>query len=283
MDTISLDNDIADRTKKYLGTNYNNLRNQKILVVGAGAVGTEVVKNLVMLGIKTIYLVDFDLVSLSNLNRCVFFRPEDHNKTYKVYAIKREVEKNWTQSNIIPFPVSLQDAPDEIWDVPLVIMAVDNNEARYYANLRILSLENTPFVINGAMGKNFVEVQSLYPKETACLLCTWSKEYMDGLFHQMVKETCSQFFEKTVEKFPSISVLNSLLGSIMVSEAIKILMGRNQWLKTHQWSKEHTPFLGKLWRYDIQNNEFSLSNLYPNPACVEISCRCLHKKHNIIN
>ncbi|HNZ65838.1 MAG: ThiF family adenylyltransferase [Planctomycetes bacterium] len=265
--------EINDRTQRYFGTAYEQIKNEKVLVIGAGAVGSEVVKNLVMLGIGTIYLVDFDLVSMSNLNRCVFFRPEDHEKTYKVHAIQREVQKIWKHVNIIPYPMSLENAPEEIWDVPLVILAVDNNEARYYANILLLSLDNPPFVINGAMGRNFVEIQTLLPKETACLLCTWSQSYKDALLKKIIRESCSDFFEKTVEKFPSISVLNSILGGIISSEAVKILLGYKMWQETKQWQKEQEPFLGKMWRYNIQNHEFILAPIHKNPACIEVLCK----------
>ena len=46
----------------------------RILVVGAGALGNEVLKNLALLGVGTIYLVDFDTIEQSNLTRSVLFR-----------------------------------------------------------------------------------------------------------------------------------------------------------------------------------------------------------------
>lgn len=86
--------DVHDRTRRYFGKSvHSQIRKQTVLVIGAGAVGNEVVKNLMMLGLSKIFLVDDDVVELSNLNRCVFFRPEDcEKKTPKVLAVKREVE-----------------------------------------------------------------------------------------------------------------------------------------------------------------------------------------------
>ena len=49
-------------------------------MVGAGAIGNEVVKNLVLLGVGTIYVVDMDVVAPSNLTRCVLFRDSDIGK-----------------------------------------------------------------------------------------------------------------------------------------------------------------------------------------------------------
>src|SRR5688572_4855912 len=52
-----------------------------MLVAGAGALGNELVKNLTLLGVGTLIVVDMDAVELSNLSRCVFFRGEDEGKS----------------------------------------------------------------------------------------------------------------------------------------------------------------------------------------------------------
>ncbi|NUM34663.1 MAG: ThiF family adenylyltransferase [Candidatus Brocadiae bacterium] len=277
METLQ-DNDIEDRTRRYFGDFYKILASHSVLVIGAGAVGTEVIKNLVMLGIKSLHLVDFDKVSLSNLNRCIFFKPEDHEKVYKVDAIARELRHSWPSLDLKTYPVSIQEAPEEVWNVPLVILAVDNNEARYYTNLRLLSQET--FLINGAMGRTFIEAEVLLPGETACLLCTWSQEYIHALFHKMVKENCDQFFQKSSERFPAISVLNSILGGIMAGEAAKILIGLSRWKAEKKWEEDHVPFLGNRLRYDLSSQEFSMGKLTKNPHCVEIFCRLKCRSKN---
>ncbi len=278
MDYIRLEQDIQDRTKRYFGVLYSKLQQSSVLIVGAGAVGTEVIKNLVMMGIQTIYLVDFDKVSLSNLNRCVFFQPQDHNQAYKVNVIAERIQKIWQGTKIFPYPVSIQEAPEEVWQVPIVIIAVDNNEARYYCNMRTLSQENPPFIINGAMGRTFFEVQVLLPRETSCMACSWSQEYMDRMFKKIVRQTCDQFFTETIEQFPAISVINSMIGAIMANETVKILVGLERWKLEKKWDDEHIPILGKSLRYDISTHEFSVGKLTPNPSCVEIFCREHQKK-----
>jgi adenylyltransferase/sulfurtransferase len=265
--------DMEDRTRRYFGSLYPRLQQHKVLVVGAGAVGTEVVKNLVMVGVKNLTLVDFDKVAASNLNRCVFFRPEDHGKTYKVDAIVREVRAIWPHVHITGYPVAIQDAPEEIWESPVVIVAVDNNEARYFINLRTLSCENPPFVINGALGRTFIEVHVLHPGHTACLICPWSEEYVQKLWQKLVRQKCDQFFFETVEKFPAISFLNSLAGAMMASETVKILVGLELWRKENRWEEEHVPMVGKCLRYDLRLHEFSVGTIHPNPQCAEVFCR----------
>jgi adenylyltransferase/sulfurtransferase len=246
------------------------------LVIGAGAVGTEVVKNLAMLGVREIDLVDFDKVSKSNLNRCVFFHPSQSDRVYKVDAIKEEVNAKWPDTILRTHAMSIQEAPEEIWNTSLVIVAVDNNKARHYINLRTLTSDKTQFVINGAMGRTFIEVQVLLPKTTSCLVCSWSKEYTESFFQNVVKESCDNFFKKSVEKFPSISILNSIIGGIISSEAVKILVGIDRWQGDGIWEIDHIPALGEIIRYDIKTHDFSVGKIIRNPRCIEVFCRQLY-------
>ena len=69
--------DRFDRSKRIPWFDLDLTRRAQVLVVGAGALGNEVVKDLVLAGVRRITLVDMDHVVRSNLNRCVFFTPED--------------------------------------------------------------------------------------------------------------------------------------------------------------------------------------------------------------
>src|SRR6266436_7347653 len=56
------------------------LREARVLVVGAGALGNEVVKNLALLGVGNVIIVDMDSIELSNLSRSVLFRESDEGR-----------------------------------------------------------------------------------------------------------------------------------------------------------------------------------------------------------
>ena len=70
------------------------IKNAKILVVGAGALGNEVLKNLALLGLGKIFLIDFDLIQNSNLSRSVLFRAEHAGQSKAKVAAKMAMELN---------------------------------------------------------------------------------------------------------------------------------------------------------------------------------------------
>ena len=72
----SIDDDIYDRQKRIAGWDQQKVSNATVMIVGAGATGNELVKNLVLTGIGKIILIDYDIIEKSNLNRCVLFNME---------------------------------------------------------------------------------------------------------------------------------------------------------------------------------------------------------------
>lgn len=66
-----------DRHQSIDWWNQSRLKDSKILVAGAGALGNEVLKNLAMVGVGNITVIDFDTVSITNLTRSVLFRENE--------------------------------------------------------------------------------------------------------------------------------------------------------------------------------------------------------------
>ena len=62
------------------------VKNAKVMVVGAGALGNEVLKNLALFGVGNIYIVDFDTIEYTNLTRSVLFREADADGRIGMYG-----------------------------------------------------------------------------------------------------------------------------------------------------------------------------------------------------
>src|SRR5438876_7396091 len=73
----SEEDDPFERQRRIDWWDQNVLRSARIMVVGAGALGNEALKNLALLGVGSLFIVDFDTISGSNLSRTVLFRKQD--------------------------------------------------------------------------------------------------------------------------------------------------------------------------------------------------------------
>lgn len=226
------------------------------------------VKNLALLGVKKINLVDHDMVNKSNINRCVFFRASDHNKIKKVDAVKLRVKEISESVVIKSYPMKIQEAPEEVWDVDLVIIGVDNDYARYFVNAWLISTERALPVVNGAMAKSYIECEVLIPGKTACLTCLWIESYYKSIISEEVKRSCDEFFLEVLPKFPTISTFTSIVGGLMVGEATKIITG-----------ELNNEKLGYLIRLNFEKYEYSKGEVMRNPVCVDTMCKAGYKDY----
>lgn len=128
---------------------HDKIRGARIMVVGAGALGNEVLKNLALLGIGHIFIVDFDDIEASNLSRSVLFRPEDKGKSKaesaagKIKELNPDVFVAFHNGNVIT-GIGL----GIIRRMDLVIGCVDNIEARLFINEACWSLDK-PWINGG--------------------------------------------------------------------------------------------------------------------------------------
>lgn len=108
-----------------------------MLVIGAGTIGNETLKNLALLGVGNILICDMDTISVSNLSRTVLFRMEDAGKKKAETAALRVKEMALEQSSKVDFFDG-----DIVWDLgagvyryfDVVLGCLDNVETRFAVN-----------------------------------------------------------------------------------------------------------------------------------------------------
>ena len=149
--TSDPENNPFDRQERIEWWSQEKIGQAKIMVVGAGAIGNETLKNLALLGVRNIFIVDFDTISKSNLSRTVLFRRSDVDKKKSQIAAERIRD------------LCLADNPnidwfhgDLVWelgtgvyrDMNLVLGCLDNVETRLAINKQC-RLAQTPLIDSG--------------------------------------------------------------------------------------------------------------------------------------
>jgi len=210
-----------DRLKLIDWWDQSKLATSKILVVGAGALGNEVIKNLALLGIGNITIVDFDTVSVSNLTRSVLFREVDVGLPKAEVACQRALEIN-PEINIqaihgdLEFDIGIGD----ICEHDVIIGCLDSVNARWAIN-QLAYRGSIPW-INGGIGVGEGEVSFFDPKaDTACYSCSIS----DSMWKRRNQRFSCQGMRRDVPEgaVPTTSTMASIVGAVQVHQALLIL------------------------------------------------------------
>lgn len=194
----------------------------RIMVVGCGALGNEVLKNLALSGVRHLTIVDFDRVEPDNLSRSVLFSRQDAQQgRYKVEAAAdRLIQMN---PDIEVHPVCGDIAYDVglglLRSMDVLIGCVDNRWARYCIN-RLCMRAGIPWVDGGIDGlEGTVRVFKLGENCYACNLGT------EGLKDMAKRMPCAGIIRRNVEagKAPTTAIVASVIGAVQVQEALKLL------------------------------------------------------------
>lgn len=134
----------------------NVLKDSKYFVVGAGAIGCEILKNLAMMGVGNILVTDMDLIEKSNLNRQFLFRASDiHCSKSKTAAsaIKAMNELTNICYHVNKVGADTEDTYSEFFYDSLngVLTALDNVDARLYIDRKCV-IYRKPLIDSGTLG-----------------------------------------------------------------------------------------------------------------------------------
>lgn len=186
------------------------LSQSKVLIIGAGGLGSPNALYLAAAGVGTIGIADADVVSLSNLQRQVIHFTEDINKP-KVESAAEKMQRINPDVNVITHPCFLTEdnALEMMADYDFILDCTDSFASKYLINDACL-LAGKPFCAGGVV-KYGAQVMTHVPG-SACYRCLFPEPPAENDV-----ETCS-----------TVGVLGSvvgIMGSIQATEAIKYLTG----------------------------------------------------------
>ena len=155
----------------YGADHFKKVYESKVLVVGAGGIGCEILKNLALSGFKTVEVIDLDTIDVSNLNRQFLFRPE-HVSQPKAVVAAAAVKIFNSDLEITPHHGNIKDSKFGISyfsKFNVVLNALDNVDARRHVN-RLCLAANVPLIDAGTTGY-LGQVMPIFKGRTACYEC----------------------------------------------------------------------------------------------------------------
>jgi molybdopterin/thiamine biosynthesis adenylyltransferase len=195
----------------------------RVVVVGAGAVGNEVIKNLALLGVGEIHIYDFDTIENHNLTKSVLFRESDIGKLKSDTAAARAADLD-PNIKVVPHAGDFWESMscDNLQSADLVFSCVDNFEARIKLN-KLCYLQSVNFV-NVGIDSRFVSVEK-YPfaniETVSCLECS-----LPGSVYARVAERYSCGWLRKVSyierKIPTTIITSSMGAALAVSWGMRM-------------------------------------------------------------
>jgi adenylyltransferase/sulfurtransferase len=226
------------------GKGQEKLLNSKVLVIGAGGLGSPAILYLAAAGVGTIGIVDFDVVDLSNLQRQIIHNTERVG-TPKVESAKRTVEMLNPDVKVITYNtrISKENIMDIIKDYDVVLDGTDNfptrfliNDACYFAGKPLVSAAMLRF-------EGQVSVFDFRNKEQSpCYRCLFPEPPPPGLV-------------PSCQEAGILGSIGGIMGCIQATEAIKLILGIGE------------PLVGKLLIMDALSMDFRKVKLRKDPNC----------------
>ena len=218
------------------------LARSRVVIIGAGALGTFQASHLARAGVGTLRMVDRDFVEESNLQRQVLFDESDAAQNLpkavaaerKLRAINSDIRVEGVVADFEP-----RNAEDLVRGFEVILDGTDNFEARYLLNDVAVKL-GIPWVYGAAVG-SYAATMTIRPTHTACLACVFPAP-PEGL-----GETC--------DTVGVIAPAVAWAAAIQVTETLKLLLGRLRELH------------GKLMSADMWENRFQEVRTPPDAQC----------------
>lgn len=222
------DEDRFDRSRRIEWLDVDAIFRAKVLMVGAGALGNEVGKNLALSGFRKVTIVDMDRVVGSNLNRCLFFNMNDSGgRRFKAEALARGMERIGEGLKVEAVTEPVERAPPDIFTRhDIVLGCLDNIVARMHVNSHSYH-SNKPY-IDGGMDGLSGKVAIVSPPEGPCLQCGMNSSHARVAGIRFSCTGADVVFHEP--RLAAEITTTSVISAVMVREALKFVSGREDLL-----------------------------------------------------
>jgi len=222
-------------------TGQKRLKNAKVLVVGAGGLGSPALMYLAAAGVGTLGIVEFDTVDESNLQRQIIHGQSDIGRPKAESARDSILEINpYVTVNIHGEPLTRDNAMQIFADYDLIVDGTDNFATRYLVNDAAVLL-GKPYVW-GSIYRFDGQASVFWAEYGPCYRCLYPEPPPPGMV-----PSCAEG--------GVLGVLCASIGSIQVTEAIKLLAGIGE------------PLLGRLMVYDALEMNYRTVKVRKDPNC----------------
>ena len=217
-----------------------NLIEAKVLIIGAGGLGSPVALYLALAGVGTLGIVDFDVVEMSNLQRQILHHEHDIGRPKVVSAMETIAEYN-SDVKVVAHeaPLTSENAMEIISQYDIVVNGADNFPARYLVN-DASYLAGKPLVDGSIL--LFDGQASVFIPGNGCYRCLFPTPPPPGAV-----PSCAEA--------GVLGALPGMVGSIQAVETIKLIIGAGE------------PLSGRLLLIDALSMEFRTVKLRRNTKC----------------
>lgn len=221
--TGTVQNDRYSRLRLISWWDQSKIANCRLLVIGAGALGNEILKNAALLGFRKVAIVDLDRIDESNLSRAVLYRDQDIGE-FKAAVASRAYQAIVSDSIVQPIVANVVSGCGlGLFEWADIIMAgLDNREARLWINRSAWKV-NRPWVDGAIEGINGV-ARVFAPGVAPCYECTLG-EVDWALLEKRMSCNLLLLDSEPEGKIPTTPTISSIVAGIQVQEAVKLLHG----------------------------------------------------------
>ncbi|MEQ9893583.1 HesA/MoeB/ThiF family protein [Pectobacterium aroidearum] len=236
----------------------NRIKSSKVMIVGVGAVGSNVATYLAHCDVGALLFVDHDGVDLSNLHRQYFFENDigikksealceslkNISPDINVEMIFDTIDDDFFQRNEFPL------------DIDLIINCADEPNVDYTSKIisSYCMLHRIPHIVGGGYNLHQTLIgQTIIPYETSCFNCF--NLYLNNINSKDLANV--KKLHRTKRKLGSYSPLSGMAASLASLDAIKLLSGKKEYLQ--QTSKRV--------EFSLRTLSFNVKDVPRNPLC----------------